>query len=320
MRWLNSPNLVKGDFETGSENPAGWDPLPAYVSRATAATAQNERNQVVRFQFPRDIAASTGVLYYSDFFPIEQGAVYRFQCRWRTTGSAAKVFIKCYDELPTRFAEGQDNAGGVQRREVYRSHVEGSEDAGASGMPDDVLRARVRRYLKLSRLLEDRWNTPVTGEALSRELERIARDTKMPGRLAEVYAALGHDRFVLEECLARPVLVERLARRFFASDERVHGEARARAEAVREAVPGMPGWGMPLLIVLALVNLACAIALFKWKMWGFWGICITSAIALGVNLAAGLGIRSAVTGLLGVLILYGVLQIGKENKGWPQLD
>ena len=48
-----------------------------------------------------DVAGTTGVLYYSEFFPVEEGATYRFQCRWRTTGSAAKVFIKCYDELPT---------------------------------------------------------------------------------------------------------------------------------------------------------------------------------------------------------------------------
>ena len=49
-------------------------------------------------------------MYYSDFFPVEEGAKYRFQCRWRSTGPAAKVFIKCYDA---------DESG--RRREVYRS-------------------------------------------------------------------------------------------------------------------------------------------------------------------------------------------------------
>jgi hypothetical protein len=61
------------------------------------------------------------VLYYSDYFPVEEGATYRFQCRWRTTGSAAKVFIKCYDELPGKFQAGDPPANSSQRREVYRS-------------------------------------------------------------------------------------------------------------------------------------------------------------------------------------------------------
>ena len=38
-------------------------------------------------------------MYYSDSFPVEAGAKYRFQCRWRSDGPAAKVFVKCYDEI-----------------------------------------------------------------------------------------------------------------------------------------------------------------------------------------------------------------------------
>ena len=58
----------------------------------------------------------------SDFFPVEEGATYRFQCRWQTTGSAVKVFIKCYDELSTEFRNrpGGDAASN-EKREVYRS-------------------------------------------------------------------------------------------------------------------------------------------------------------------------------------------------------
>ncbi len=121
QRWASGTNLVQGDFEKGRAAPAGWDPLPNHVKRVVVSTDNDKENHVVRFQFPGEVAATTGVLYYSDFFPVEEGAMYRFQCRWRTTGSAAKVFIKCYDELPTRFEEGQDNQQGAQRREVYRS-------------------------------------------------------------------------------------------------------------------------------------------------------------------------------------------------------
>ena len=79
-----------------------------------------------------DVAGSTGVLYYSNFFPVEEGATYRFQCRWRTSGSAAKVFIKCYDELPTSFRtrEGGDSFK-TEKREVYRSQQNLQGSAGA---------------------------------------------------------------------------------------------------------------------------------------------------------------------------------------------
>ena len=33
-----------------------------------------------------------------------------------------------------------------------------------------------------------------------------------------------------------------------------------------------------------------------------------------------LSIGSALAGIAGIAVLFGVLQIGKENKGWTQLD
>lgn len=119
-RWRSGPNLVKGDFEKGASHPDGWDPLPKHVTWVTASSAsERANNRLIRFVVPPNVAATTGVLYYSEYFPIEEGATYRFQCRWRSTGTAAKVFIKCYDELPTRFRSG--SGASHERREVYRS-------------------------------------------------------------------------------------------------------------------------------------------------------------------------------------------------------
>jgi hypothetical protein len=115
-RWERGPNLVQGDFEKGRNAPTGWDPLPKYVSLVT-----EEKNRFLRFSFPEDVAGAAGVLYYSDYFAVEEGATYRFQCRWRTSGSAAKVFIKCYDELSTKYQAAKGPAAGTERREVYRS-------------------------------------------------------------------------------------------------------------------------------------------------------------------------------------------------------
>lgn len=87
----------------------------------------------------------------------------------------------------------------------------------------------------------------------------------------------------------------------------------------------IPVWVFSLLIALSIFNIVCAIALLLWKKWGFWGFCATSVAMLVVNLSfvsRGIGpvLVSVLTGLLGVLVLFGVLHIGdKENKGWPQL-
>ena len=91
-------------------------------------------------------------------------------------------------------------------------------------------------------------------------------------------------------------------------------------EVVRSAVPASASWIFPVLIVFAVFNVVCSVALFRWKKWGFWGFCVSSAVALAVNLSAGLGIGQCLLGLVGLLLLYGVLQIGQENKGWPQLE
>ena len=90
--------------------------------------------------------------------------------------------------------------------------------------------------------------------------------------------------------------------------------------AIQGQLPDTPGWAFPVLTVFSFFNLACAIALFKWKKWGFWGFCASSVVALIVNLSIGLGIGTTLGGLVGVALLYGVLQIGKENKGWSQLE
>ena len=92
------------------------------------------------------------------------------------------------------------------------------------------------------------------------------------------------------------------------------------ADGIRNNVPNMPEWAFPVLIVGGFFNLVCAIALFRWKKWGFWGFVVSAVVVFGVNLSIGVGPGSALAGLIGVAILYGVLQIGKDNQGWSQMD
>ena len=48
-------------------------------------------------------------------------------------------------------------------------------------------------------------------------MDRMAQHTKQPEVLRELFDALGNDPFVIAECLARPVLAERLIANFDAS-------------------------------------------------------------------------------------------------------
>lgn len=126
--WRRNPNLVEGDFERGANGvPAGWDkragqqrePLGGLV-QWTGETGY-AGNKVIRFTLDKQVAENEGVMYYSDYFPVEENATYRFQCRWRSNGPAVKVFIKCYDHV----------SESAQRREVYRSqqNLKGPSDA-----------------------------------------------------------------------------------------------------------------------------------------------------------------------------------------------
>jgi N-acetylneuraminic acid mutarotase len=77
-------------------------------------------------------------------------------------------------------------------------------------MPPAQIEKQVEDYLRKSQALEHFWHMPITPEQLQAEMERMARDSKKPEVLRDIFAALGNDPFVIAECLARPILAERL--------------------------------------------------------------------------------------------------------------
>ncbi len=79
-------------------------------------------------------------------------------------------------------------------------------------LPEAALRAKVEDYLRQSRALELWRQRAITADELQAELERMARQTRASAVLDELWAALGRDPFVIAECLARPLLAERLLR------------------------------------------------------------------------------------------------------------
>jgi len=76
-------------------------------------------------------------------------------------------------------------------------------------MPQAQLENKVRAYLRDSLALEH-YGHPITADQLQAEMDRMAQHTKQPQVLREIFQALGDDPFVIAECLARPVLGQRL--------------------------------------------------------------------------------------------------------------
>src|SRR5713101_2173984 len=121
--------------------------------------------------------------------------------------------------------------------EVYWQHrIWPKANAGPKPPLDKVMsqaqiEEKVEDYLRNSQALEDYWQRLITPDQLQAEMERMASHTKQPGVLREIFAALGNDPFVIAECLARPVLAERVITELYAHDQRFHGELKRRAEA-----------------------------------------------------------------------------------------
>lgn len=119
--------------------------------------------------------------------------------------------------------------------------------------PESAIRAKVADYLRQPQTLE----SPLTAEQLQTEMERMARQTKRPEMLRELWAALGNDPILIAECLARPALAERLAGEFLASDERWQAEKKMvdgwwrTAWGWEEAAALVPGYEYQLPMIAA---------------------------------------------------------------------
>gem|GEM_PF-3273452 len=73
------------------------------------------------------------------------------------------------------------------------------------------LEKKVEDYLSKSQAVADKRGWAISASDLQAEMDRMARDTKQPAVLRELFAAVANDPFVIAECLAKPIVAERLA-------------------------------------------------------------------------------------------------------------
>ena len=98
-------------------------------------------------------------------------------------------------------------------------------------MSQAEIEKKVENYLRNSQALEDYWQRPITIEQLQAEMDRMAKHTRQPEVLRELFDALGNDPFVIAECLARSILSERLVNGLTSSAEHLSFRAKSRNPA-----------------------------------------------------------------------------------------
>ena len=81
-----------------------------------------------------------------------------------------------------------------------------------------------------------------------------------------------------------------------------------------------PSWALRVFVNVSTLNVVCAITVLQWKRWGFYTLVATAVAILMVNLKIGFSAVQVLLGLGSVAILYGLLQVGGEKKGWAQLE
>ena len=100
--------------------------------------------------------------------------------------------------------------------EVYWRHRIWPKDNPDPKPPIDAIvspreiHQKVEAYLRKSQRVAEQRGSPITASELQAEMERMATHTRDPDILRELFEALGNDPLVIAECLARPILAERL--------------------------------------------------------------------------------------------------------------
>src|SRR6478736_3494080 len=122
------------------------------------------------------------------------------------------------------------------------------------------LENKVTDYLRESQALEDYWQRPITTEQLQGEMDRMAQHTKQPEVLRELFQALGNDPFVIAECLARPILAERL----FMSALAYRNVSWAVSQPINSRKTGKPHLGHYTLPTLATPSNAGGTCIDAW--------------------------------------------------------
>ncbi len=107
--------------------------------------------------------------------------------------------------------------------------------ARAEVLSDAQIRAAVEDSLRMEAALKELYGISIDAAMLQAEMDRMAKGTRAPDRLKELFAALNNDPRRIADCVARPQLVKRMLRKRYQWDKRIHDVLLHQAQSAIEA-------------------------------------------------------------------------------------
>jgi len=143
-------------------------------------------------------------------------------------------------DLIERMAREQAVQEVYWRHRIWPKENPGTKPPLGAVLSTKQLQAKAEDALRLTNALEKFWHMSIDGEQLQAEMDRIARDTKDPELLCELFASLDNDSQLIAEVLARPALAERLAVNFYEHDSRFDAKKQPFVQWWSKTKPTLP--------------------------------------------------------------------------------
>jgi hypothetical protein len=77
---------------------------------------------------------------------------------------------------------------------------------------------------------------------------------------------------------------------------------------------------LEITLAVAILNIICLWAMINWQKWGFWGYCLLTTANIPLAISLGMPWQQASLSLLGLLVLFGMYQVGGNKKAWYKLS
>jgi hypothetical protein len=137
---------------------------------------------------------------------------------------------------------------------VYYQHRLGEKPPFEQVLPTATLENLVRQDLRKEAALKQAYGMEITPALFDAEVQRINTTTRAPEMLAEIKTALGNDPARFANVFAKPILVERLLREKFDSDDALHAPQRRQVEQTRNELLAAKTNGADCEKLLALLK------------------------------------------------------------------
>jgi hypothetical protein len=79
-----------------------------------------------------------------------------------------------------------------------------------------------------------------------------------------------------------------------------------------------PDWWFWETAARCVFNAICAVALFRWKKWGFYGLLASGLAGRAGDIALGANLIVIASGFCSLFVLYVILQVEAKKSRWPQ--